>query len=224
MAKYLIHSYKDRQWYVDKYLIPSMVKQGIDRGDIDIFEDDGSLGCLEAFMQSCLMLEPEGGTWHLQDDVIISSQFKRWTEEYAQNRVVCGFCSRYSKKCPPGLVYPDLMWYSFPCIYIPNVLAREFATWFYRETIYNPHYESWISKKKFEDSIFMDYLQQYCPGKQILNLAPNIVNHIDYLLGGSIVNSNRVESIVHSIYWEEPELLSYWQTTIQKEEPDGKDI
>lgn len=213
MAKYLIHSYEKRQWYVEKYLIPSMVEQGIDRGDIDVFEDDGTLGCLEAFMQSCLLLEGKG-TWHLQDDVIICSQFKRWTEEYEGDRVVCGFCSRYSDRCPAGLVYPELMWYSFPCIYIPDTLAREFATWFYRETIHNPEYRLWINKRKYEDSIFQIYLQDYYGADQVLNLAPNIVNHIDYLLGGSIVNTDRHDGLVLAKYWDEPELLRYWEGKI----------
>ena len=43
MARYLIHCYKDRRWYVDKYLIPSMLKQDIDKSDIEVFEDDGTL-------------------------------------------------------------------------------------------------------------------------------------------------------------------------------------
>lgn len=213
MARYLIHCYKDRRWYVDKYLIPSMLKQDIDESDIEVFEDDGTLGCLEAFMQSCLDLKGKG-TWHLQDDVIISSQFKRWTEEYEGDRVVCGFCSRYCDKNPAGLVYPKLMWYSFPCIYIPDTLAREFATWFYRETIYNPEYKQWVAKRKYEDSIFQIYLQDYYGANEVLNLAPNIVNHIDYLLGGSLVNKNRCDGVVHATYWEEPELLKYWEDVI----------
>ena len=30
MAKYLIHAYPNRLWYVKDFLIPSMVKQGIE--------------------------------------------------------------------------------------------------------------------------------------------------------------------------------------------------
>ena len=213
MARYLIHCYKDRRWYVDKYLIPSMLKQSIDESDIDVFEDDGTLGCLEAFVQSCLKLEGKG-TWHLQDDVIINSQFKRWTEEYAEDRVVCGFCSRYCDKKPVGLVYPDMMWYSFPCIYIPNTIAKEFADWYYAEAINSSEYKEYISKRKYDDDVFMEYLKKYHAGDTVLNLVPNLVNHIDYLLGGSIVNQNRLNNIVLSKYWDEPELLEYWEGTI----------
>lgn len=214
MAKYLIHSCDNRQWYVEKHLIPSMVEQGINRGDIDVFQDNGNLGCLEAFMQSLLLLNGTG-TWHLQDDVIICSQFKRWTEEY-DDGVVCGFCSRYSEKEPAGLMYPNHMWLSFPCIRIPDILAREFATWFYRETIHNPEYKLWINKKKYADSIFRIYMEDYNGGMEVLNLAPNIVNHIDYVIGGSTINQNRGGDPVTSIYWEEPELLKYWEDTICK--------
>ena len=213
MARYLIHCYKDRRWYVDKYLIPSMLKQGIDESDIEVFEDDGTLGCLEAFVQSCSKREGKG-TWHLQDDIIINSQFKRWTEEYAEDRVVCGFCSRYCDKKPVGLVYPNMMWYSFPCIYIPDAIAKEFADWYYAEAINSPEYKNFILRRKFDDDVFMQYLQKYHAGDSILNLAPNLVNHIDYLLGGSIVNQNRENNIVLSKYWDEPELLKYWEDTI----------
>jgi len=213
MARYLIHCYKDRRWYVDKYLIPSMLKQDIDESDIEVFEDDGTLGCLEAFVQSCLKCKGKG-TWHLQDDIIISSQFKRWTEEYAEDRVVCGFCSRYCDKKPVGLVCPNMMWYSFPCIYIPDSIAKEFADWYYAEAIYSPEYKNFISKRKFDDDVFMKYLQKYHAGDSVLNLTPNLVNHIDYLLGGSIVNPNRKNNIVLSEYWDEPELLKYWEDTI----------
>ena len=212
MAKYLIHAYKERMWYVEKYLIPSMLKQSIDKSDINVFTDDGTLGCLEAFMQSCLTLEGKG-TWHLQDDVIINSQFKRWTEEYFGDIIVCGFCSRYDDKKVPGLVYPNMMWYSFPCIYIPDTIARECAVWFYREAMYNPKYKVEISKKKYADVIFNNYVNEHYSGEEVLNLAPNLVNHIDYLIGGSTVNKQRSD-IVQSVYWEEPELIQYWEDTI----------
>jgi len=37
--KYMIHSCNSRLWYVEQYLIPSMIKQNIPREDIILFND-----------------------------------------------------------------------------------------------------------------------------------------------------------------------------------------
>ena len=206
MAKYLIHACPQRLWYVEEHLIPSMVAQGIDRGDISIFTDTEKLGNLEAFMQSLLLIEEGSGVWHMQDDVVISKQFRRWTEEY-DDGVVCGFCSKYSRMMPAGLVDVKYMWYSFPCIRIPNVIAQEFSTWFYRECMYNPAYTTYIQKKKYDDSIFHDYMESHCPEMEVLNLAPNIVEHIDYLIGGSTINPGHNEEPIKSLYWDEQDTI-----------------
>jgi len=202
MAQYLIHSCEDRLWYVENFLIPSMVKQGISKGDIDVYTDTDKLGNLEAFIQSILLMDTGAGTWHLQDDIVICKQFKRWTEEY-DDGVVCGFWSKYSKEMPAGMVGVKQMWYSFPCIRIPDVIAKEFATWFYRECVYNPEYRLWIQKKKYDDTLFRIFLEDFYPDMSVLNLAPNIVDHIDYLIGGSLINPLHNEEHVKSISWED---------------------
>jgi len=47
------------------------------------------------------------------------------------------------------------------------------------------------------------------PRMIVLNLAPNLVNHIDHLLGGSLINKDRGRGpeYIMSRYWEEPELI-----------------
>ena len=92
MSKYLIHTMPKRMWYVCGYLIPSMVSQGIDRDDIKIFNDVHHLGCLHACMRVFSELPDEGQTWHLQDDVIISKDFKQVTETSFET-IACGFAS-----------------------------------------------------------------------------------------------------------------------------------
>ena len=44
---------------------------------------------------------------------------------------------------------------------------------------------------------------------RVWNLAPNMVNHIDHLIGGSLINQgrNKPNEFLMSKYWEEPELL-----------------
>ena len=38
--KYMIHCCPKRMWYVEEYLIPSMLRQGIDRDSIIIWNDN----------------------------------------------------------------------------------------------------------------------------------------------------------------------------------------
>lgn len=210
MSRYLIHCCNSRKWYVHEHLIPSMLAQGIKESNITVYQDVKRRGNLEAFVRSLENLPQSGGTWHLQDDVIISSDFKKKTEEYNRG-VVCGFCSCYSENEPAGYVSPKHLWYSFPCIRIPNSYAHGFVKWFREDAEHNKEYSLWINKKKYDDSMFQIYLEDYKPKAEVLNLSPNIVNHIDYMIGGSLVNKNRNIKKVLSIKWNEPELLRHWE-------------
>ena len=58
MAKYVIHACQQRKWYVDDYLIPSMLKQGINEDDITIWLDDKHQGNLFACM-NCFKSMPD---------------------------------------------------------------------------------------------------------------------------------------------------------------------
>ena len=77
MAQYLIHTYPKRLWYVEQYLIPSMLAQGIDKASIIVYNDvnkEGNLlSCMKAFAS---VNNDDNGTWHLQDDVLICKDFK----------------------------------------------------------------------------------------------------------------------------------------------------
>lgn len=220
MAKYLIHTCEDRQWYVNDFLIPSMLAQGIDKDNISVYTDTEHLGNLQAYVQSLYLMDFDKGTWHLQDDIVISKQFKRWTEEY-DDGIVCGFCNIYSEQFPMGVTEPRMMWYSFQCMRIPDVIAKEFATWFYHETQYNEKFANW-AKNFHDDYVFRVYMERNWSHEQILNLAPNIVEHIDYLLGGSIINKKRGDLDVKSIHWNEEDvvkqleidLYKYWEEKI----------
>ena len=128
MAQYLIHAMPKRIWYVNEYLIPSMIEQGIKAEDIRVYNDEKREGNLKACMKAYEMCEGDGGTWHLQDDVCISSSFKALTEKY-DTGIVCGFKSEYDGTQMPGIVPVQNMWFSFPCIRIPNSIAREVAKW-----------------------------------------------------------------------------------------------
>lgn len=202
--KYTIQSCKDRLWYVEQYLIPSMCVQGIDRDNITVFLDEEEKGCLETCMQKFKAADDD--IWYLQDDVIICSDFKERTEQCVDS-IVCGFCGNFERnKKYIGIVNKQNMWFSFPCIYIPQYIANGCAEWYFNFVIHNSQYRMWIRDKKYDDSIFYIYVQDYCDAVEVLNLSPNLVDHVDYLIGGSMINKIRDHDAT-ALYFVEPELI-----------------
>lgn len=209
MAKYMIHACLDRLWYVNEHLIPSMTEQGINREDIDIYLDEKKEGCLFACMKAFYSVSKEEvGTWHLQDDVLISSDFKKKTEEYSKDYIVCGYCFTLDySKVYTGFVEPKHMWFSFPCIYIPNKVARQCAKWFFNKVIKDRAYSVYVNSKRHDDTLFHWFVEDYYSDMKALNLVPNIVDHVDYLIGGSIVNAIRPDKETHAAYFEDNYLV-----------------
>ena len=206
----MIHTTKERLWYVD-YIQLSMIEQGISLDDIAVYIDSGD-GCLKSYLQSFKNIENAwyryGAIWHLQDDIILSRRFKELTEKYNEplDSIVCGICPTGIEEGNNnfGHVSVDYMWYSFPCIKIPNYIAIEFVEWC--ESLTDSKHKSWIDKNKYVDSLFRDYIlekQRYTP---VINLKPNIVDHVDYLLGGSTINSAR-RLPIRARYFEDVDLI-----------------
>jgi len=203
MENYLIHTCSKRKWYVEKYLIPSMIEQGCK--NIIVYSDDTNDGNLRSFLKSYNSVKGKDA-WHLQDDIIISSNFREMTEKYNRG-IVCGFCNSFSKG-QPGRTNVWNMWYSMPCIRIPAGVFTAFIDWM-NERDTQVRYRHYFEDNKHDDVFFQSFLQERQARAQVLNLAPNIVNHIDHLLGGSLVNKDRRQetSYIMSKYWDEPELL-----------------
>lgn len=208
MTKYMIHAVPSRMWYVNEFLIPSMLKQGISDEDIKIHCDtlhEGNLkSCMSAFKEVDTTAE---GTWHIQDDVIISHDFKEQTELH-DTGIVCGFKSRYDGNLRGGQVSVKDMWFSFPCIRIPNDIAIACAEWVLKYIIGNRIYTSWWQSGTNDDLIFKHYLKDYHKNEIILNLVPNIVDHVDYLIGGSVNGTKRSQVKVRSMYWQDEYLVT----------------
>lgn len=206
MTQYMIHTMPKRLWYVEEYLIPSMVAQGISRDKISVYNDTKKEGNLRACMNAFKSVGcSEEGTWHLQDDVIISHDFKEQTETHDKG-IVCGFKSMYDKGNPEGEVEREKMWFSFLCIRIPNKIAIECADWVLRYMIGNPVYRYWWENGKNDDMFFRWYLKDHYPDISGFNLSPNIVDHIDYLIGGTVNSSKRIVQI-RSELWEDEYLV-----------------
>jgi hypothetical protein len=207
MAKYMIHAMPKRMWYVEKYLIPSMLEQGIKKEDIRVYNDEKREGNLRACMNAFMQVDDSAeGTWHLQDDVIISHDFKEITEKYDKG-IVCGFKSVYDGDQPAGKVSIKEMWFSFLCIRIPNEYAKECAEWTFMYMIGNPVYREYWEKGVNDDWMFRQYISQYHKNDEVINLNPNIVDHVDFLIGGT-VNSVREFTIqIRSKLWKDEYLV-----------------
>lgn len=209
---YMIHSCTERMWYVVHFLLPSMSKQGIHHDNIIVWEDKSHVGNLESFICSAEWVaetQPvQGGIWHLQDDVIISSDFKKKTENH-DHGIVCGFCNDEFDGLNVenhGNVPFVSSWFSFQCIRIPNKYLIGFADWYRGTVVPNHSFRRLRQNGKNDDSMFRMYMFTHYPYVQCVNLETNLVNHIDYMIGGSMVTPQR--DIPRMAYrWAEPELL-----------------
>ena len=193
-VRYLIHATPKRMWYVENYLIPSMFDQGIDYVDVweDIDNEGNLISCMKSF-EECGQYK--GGTWHLQDDVIICKKFAEITSK-GGSEILCGFtCDKFAM---------PHMQYSFPCIYIPNEYAAGCAEWFYKPR-QQQLFSNFIQRRKCDDEVFMAYAQEMkLPYK---NLNPCLVDHIDWMLGGSVANYDRYEKQIRAKFWEDEDLV-----------------
>ena len=45
------------------------------------------------------------------------------------------------------------------------------------------------------------------PDYKVLNLKPNLVDHIDYLLGGTVINKERKNKNVRAVWFEDLDLV-----------------
>ena len=126
--KILIHACPQRMWYVEEFLVPELRSQGAE--DIEIWCDRERRSNLRACMDSFAARKGDGGTWHLQDDVLPCSDFVRRCEELDEG-VAYGFaCRNFGDRLDAwGLVYAPDAWHSFQCLRIPDAYARECAAW-----------------------------------------------------------------------------------------------
>lgn len=197
MSKYIIHACPERMWYVERFLAPSLRAQGIEP---IIWNDSQRLGNLDSCMH-CFR-DIEGDAWHLQDDVIICRDFAKRTQEH-DSGIVCGYCWENGVRKVPGVVKVTEMWWSFPCIRIPGQYAKECAEWFYS----TQHHVLWRAEKKYDDSFFKEFIETFYPTIDILNLRPTLVDHIDFLIGGTIVNKLRPEKETRAKWFDDIDLV-----------------
>ena len=188
------------------YLIPSMLEQGIEREKIEVWMDsnhDGNLfSCMKCFAEYG---KRDSGRWHMQDDVCISSDFKEKTEQYDRG-IVCGFFKATWQGLTPkyGEVPAVYMWNSFQCIRMPDKYVGECAEWFFTDAAYRDTYKDTVRINKCDDSMWMDFINERHLDDTVTNLNPSIVEHVDFLLGGSVINKGR-DGYARGDLWEDNE-------------------
>lgn len=206
--KVLIHACPARMWYVEDFLYPSLRDQGLPAEDIEIWNDTEGKGNLKSCMESfAARPEGDGDTWHLQDDVIVCRDFVKRAELVAPG-VAYGFCcEKFTDDIGQrGRVHQPDMWHSFQCVRIPDAYARECAAWFFDDARHRFLYKDYVATGKMDDFFFWAFMEDRHPRDLVTNVAPNLVNHVDWMIGGSVLGSWR-GYIASSDLWEDDELL-----------------
>ena len=189
--KILIHACPQRMWYVNDFLVPMLREQGAD--NIEIWNDVEHKGNLKSCMDSFAARTRNGGTWHIQDDVLPCRDFVKRCEEN-DDGLVYGFCCRNFNDRPDaaGEVYVPDAWNSFQCVRIPDAWARDCASWvrsgaWKSESLY-AELPILAKVNKGDDTFFHEYMICHHPYETALNLKPNLVEHVDWLIGGSALH------------------------------------
>ena len=201
--KILIHACPKRMWYVSGFLVPMLRDQGVE--DIEVWNDMEKLGCLESCMRSFAARNGDGGTWHIQDDVLPCIDFVDRCCEY--DGVVYGFtCGAFGDDLKQiGRVYAPDVWHSFQCVRIPDEYARECAEWYFSgdwKGAGEPELFALKDMNLGDDSFFRAFLQVRHGRETFTNVSPNLVDHVDYLIGGSILSPWR-GFIARSALWDD---------------------
>ena len=111
------------------------------------------------------------------------------------------------------------MWFSFPCIRIPTTILRAFVDWANVNLWQGKYFKNVIRRNNSDDLVFREWVYDNYPDMTHLNLSPNIVNHIDKYLGGSVCNQQRdKDQDTMSIFWNDTgELQSVMKFLLDKQ-------
>ena len=219
----LIHACPDRMWYAEEILAPRLRTQG---ADVEIWNDVQQLGNLRACMESFKRRHGSGGTWHIQDDVLPCRDFVQRCSEYESDGVVYGFCCRQFTDDPgqTGLVHVPDSWHSFQCVRIPDEYARGCAEWFFsggwqESTL--PELVILKGMNKGDDTFFREYMQLRHPHDLVRNAKPNLVEHVDWIVGGSVLHPWR-EFLARSDFWDDELLVEELKREIKRRNAPGE--
>ncbi|MBQ4360784.1 MAG: hypothetical protein II767_11065 [Proteobacteria bacterium] len=216
--KILIHACPQRMWYVNGFLIPMLQEQGAE--NIEVYNDTEKKGNLRACMDSFAARQGDGGTWHIQDDVLPSRDFVKKCIEHDEGLVYGFACRNFGDRLDAyGIVYAVDAWNSFQCVRIPDAYARECAAWVRGEKwiTQSPSPELPIMYKlgNGDDTFFHEFMACMHPYDVAENLKPNIVEHVDWLLGGSSIQKWR-DYIARAEFFEDTDLVDELRERIKR--------
>lgn len=216
--KILIHACPQRMWYVNDFLIPMLQEQGAE--NIEVYNDTDKKGNLKACMDSFAARQGDGGTWHIQDDVLPSRDFVKKCIEHDDGLVYGFACRNFGDRLDAyGIVYAVDAWNSFQCVRIPDAYARECAAWVRGEKwiTQSPSPELPIMYKlgNGDDTFFHEFMACMHPYDVAENLKPNIVEHVDWLLGGSSIQKWR-DYIARAEFFEDTDLVDELRERIKR--------
>ena len=208
-VKILIHACPQRMWYVEEFLAPGLEAQGAE--NVEIWNDTEGKGNLISCMESFAARQGYGGTWHIQDDILPCRDFVQRCREYESDGVVYGFCCEQFQDDPQrsGRVKVEDCWHSFQCVRIPDEYARDCAEWFAhrgwaRSTL--PELSILRGKREGDDTFFREYLQLEHRNEHVTNAKPNLVEHVDWIVGGSVLHQWR-GYLARASWWDDEELI-----------------
>lgn len=203
--RFMIHACPARLWFVEGWLAPELRRQGAE--DVTVWCDEQKIGNLQACRASFAACGGDGDTWHLQDDVLPASDFVRRAKALEDRRgVICGFVNENGGPNAnlTGEQRGRDVWYSFPCVRIPNGRARALAAWIRDGGDGGTTARSFINRGIGDDWFFRRYMEMYYPDEPVLHCKPCLVEHIDFPLGGSQCTPWR-GYWARAAYWDEPE-------------------
>lgn len=215
--KFLIHACPQRIWYVEDFLLPMLSEQGAE--DVHVWNDSYMVGNLKACMDAFSFVSG-GGTWHLQDDVLPCRDFVKRCKEH-DDGLVYGFCCRnFNDRLDAyGEVYVPDAWNSFQCVRIPDKYANECAEWVrskaWETESASPELPILYQLNKGDDTFFHEFMEVRHPEETALNLKPNLVDHIDWLVGGSSIQQWR-DYIARAEYYEDMDLIEELSERIKR--------
>ena len=205
----LIHACPKRMWYVEGFLVPALRAQGAE--NIEIWNDVEGRGNLLSCMDSFRGREGDGGTWHIQDDVLLCRDFVARCKKNDEG-VVSGFCCEAfgDDLLSWGRVDASDLWHSFQCVRIPDAYARECAEWFFSgawRELGSAELFRCAARGEGDDTFFYEFVNCRHGGEPVNNIAPNLVEHVDWIVGGSVLHSWR-GYLARAAYWDDDKLIA----------------
>lgn len=194
---FVIHCVPKRRKWVDGYIIPELKKH---KEKYIIYEDKKGDGNLKSFTNSLDKVKDiPNGCWHIQDDIYFAKDFFERIKKMPKDMLILGFTSADWCLGAPGTQFISGAWLSFQCVYIPTRYTKGFRQ-FLKD--YYDEYKDMIDQNCNDDTLFKKHLLKNFPSDWVWNEKPNLVNHIDYLIGGTTIHKNFKPHL--ALYWDEP--------------------